>query len=154
MDLVVHGSYVLLHLALIVVSFVLLFELVLPLLHLFIDPFAVVFAVVFAILCVGASFGGGNAAQSNQAALQLASMLDISSGNSGTLIGLVLAILVGVVIIGGIKRIASVTEKIVPFMAIIYVLACLFIILSNFSYIDDAFGLIFRSLLFLLFKFV
>ena len=48
-------------------------------------------------------------------------------------------------IIGGIKRIASVTEKVVPFMAIIYVIACLFIILSNFNYIDDAFGLIFSN---------
>ena len=104
-----------------------------------------IFAVLFAVLCVGASFGGGNAAQSNQAALQLASMLGLSGGSSGTIIGFFLAVLVGIVIIGGIKRIASVTEKIVPFMAIIYVMACLFIILSNFSYIDDAFGLIFSS---------
>ena len=104
-----------------------------------------VLAVLFAILCVGASFGGGNAAQSNQAALQIASMLGMTSGSSGTIIGLLLAVVVGVVIIGGIKRIASVTEKVVPFMAVIYVLACLFIILSNFSYIDDAFGLIFSN---------
>ncbi|MEE2953964.1 MAG: alanine/glycine:cation symporter family protein [Bacteroidota bacterium] len=104
-----------------------------------------IFAVLFAVLCVGASFGGGNAAQSNQAALQLASMLGLSGGSSGTIIGIFLAILVGIVIIGGIKRIASVTEKIVPFMAIIYVMACLFIIFSNFSYIDDAFGLIFSN---------
>lgn len=102
-------------------------------------------AVIFAILCIGASFGGGNAAQSNQAALQLASMIGWESGNSGTIIGIFIAIIVGFVIIGGIKRIASVTEKIVPLMAIIYVLACLFIILSNFSYIDDAFGMIFRE---------
>ena len=102
-------------------------------------------AVLFAILCVGASFGGGNAAQSNQAALQIASMLGISGGSVGTIIGIILAVVVGIVIIGGIKRIASVTEKVVPFMAVIYVLACLFIILSNFSYIDDAFGLIFSN---------
>jgi len=102
-------------------------------------------AILFAILCVGASFGGGNAAQSNQAALQIADMFGMESGSSGTIIGVLLAFVVGVVIIGGIKRIASVTEKIVPFMAIIYVLACLFIILSNFSYIDDAFGLIFSN---------
>ena len=102
-------------------------------------------AILFAVLCVGASFGGGNAAQSNQAALQISNMLGLSGGSSGTIIGIVLAVLVGIVIIGGIKRIASVTEKIVPFMAIIYVLACLFIILSNFSYIDDAFGLIFSN---------
>jgi AGCS family alanine or glycine:cation symporter len=46
------------------------------------------------------------------------------------------------VIIGGIKRIASVTEKVVPFMAVIYVVACLIVIFANFSYIDDALGLI------------
>ena len=102
-------------------------------------------AVLFAILCIGASFGGGNAAQSNQAALQIASMFGMQGGSSGTFIGIALAILVGIVIIGGIKRIASVTEKVVPFMALIYVMACLFIIISNFSYIDDAFGLIFSN---------
>jgi len=102
-------------------------------------------AVFFAFLCVGASFGGGNAAQSNQAALQIASIVGMDGGNAGTIIGLILAIIVGIVIIGGIKRIASVTEKIVPFMAVIYVLACLFIIFSNFSYIDNAFSLIFKG---------
>jgi len=102
-------------------------------------------AVLFAFLCVGASFGGGNAAQSNQAALQIASILGMDGGNAGTSIGFILAIIVGIVIIGGIKRIASVTEKIVPFMALIYVLACLFIIFSNFSYIDNAFSLILKG---------
>ena len=104
-----------------------------------------VLAVLFAFLCVGASFGGGNAAQSNQAALQIASILGMDGGNAGTIIGFILAIIVGIVIIGGIKRIASVTEKIVPFMALIYVLACLFIIFSNFNYIDNAFSLIFKG---------
>ena len=102
-------------------------------------------AILFAFLCVGASFGGGNAAQSNQAALQIASILGMDGGNAGTIIGFTLAIIVGIVIIGGIKRIASVTEKIVPFMALIYVLACLFIIFSNFNYIDNAFSLIFKG---------
>jgi AGCS family alanine or glycine:cation symporter len=94
---------------------------------------------------VGASFGGGNAVQSNQAAEQLVSMMGLEGGSSGFIIGVVLAILVGIVIIGGIKRIASVTEKIVPFMAIIYAVACLVVIFANFSYIDDAFGLIFQG---------
>ncbi|MCR9063261.1 MAG: alanine:cation symporter family protein [Cytophagales bacterium] len=102
-------------------------------------------AVIFAILCVGASFGGGNAAQSNQAASQLASLIGWTGGSSGTIIGIALAILVGIVIIGGIKRIAQVTEKVVPFMAAIYVAACLFIIFAHFSFIDDAFGLIFSN---------
>ena len=101
-----------------------------------------VLAVLFAVLCIGASFGGGNAVQSNQAAEQLAAMLDLQGGYTGTLIGIIIAIIVGFVIIGGIKRIASVTEKIVPFMAVIYVLACLIVIFANFSYIDDALTLI------------
>lgn len=102
-------------------------------------------AVVFAILCVGASFGGGNAFQSNQAAVQLTTMFNLQGGATGVIIGVVLAILVGIVIIGGIKKIASVTEKIVPFMAGIYVLASLIIIFSNISYIGDAFAMIFSG---------
>ena len=102
-------------------------------------------AVIFAILCVGASFGGGNAAQSNQAAVQLAHMFGMTGGAVGTIIGIIIAIVVGIVIIGGIKRIASVTEKIVPFMAGIYLLACLIVILSNISYVDDALALIVKG---------
>ncbi len=101
-----------------------------------------VLAVLFAILCVGASFGGGNAFQSNQATVQLSSLMGLEGGSSGFIIGIVLAFLVGIVIIGGIKRIAKITEKIVPFMAGIYVLASLIIIFAHASYIDDAFSLI------------
>ena len=101
-----------------------------------------ILAVIFAILCVGASFGGGNAFQSNQAAVQIESILGLSGGASGFVIGVILALIVGVVIIGGIKRIANITEKIVPFMAGIYVLACLVIIFDNISYVGDAFGMI------------
>jgi len=101
-----------------------------------------VLAVIFAVLCVGASFGGGNAFQSNQAAVQISSMLGITGGASGTIIGLVLAIVVGVVIIGGIKRIAKITEKVVPFMAIIYIIASLVIIFSNIEFVGEAFSLI------------
>ena len=99
-------------------------------------------AVIFAILCIGASFGGGNAAQSNQAALQMVSLFGISGGGARTIIGIIMMIVVGIIIIGGIKRIASVTEKIVPFMAVMYVLACLYIILTNLSVVDDAFAMI------------
>ncbi|QMU65283.1 MAG: amino acid carrier protein [Flavobacteriaceae bacterium] len=104
-----------------------------------------VLAILFAILCIGASFGGGNAFQSNQAAVQLSSLLGIQGSASGFIIGFILAAIVAIVIIGGIKRIASITEKIVPFMAGIYVLAAVIIIFANFSYIDDAFGLIFKG---------
>ncbi len=104
-----------------------------------------ILAVVFAILCIGGSFGGGNAAQSNQAASQIASLFGMTGGSSGFIIGLVIAVLVGITIIGGIKRIAVVTEKLVPLMAIIYVGACLVVIGTNFSELGAAFGLIFEE---------
>ena len=99
-------------------------------------------AVFFAIFCIGGSFGGGNAAQANQAALVLKDLLGLESTFSGAIIGMVLAIVVGIIIIGGIKRIASVTEKIVPFMALLYIVACLYILIINFSFLDDAIALI------------
>jgi len=102
-------------------------------------------AVIFALLCIGASFGGGNAAQSNQAAMQLVSSFGMEGGSARTIIGILMMIFVGIIIIGGIKRIASVTEKIVPFMALLYVGACLYIILTNFSFVDNAFAMIFTQ---------
>lgn len=102
-------------------------------------------AVFFAVFCIGGSFGGGNAAQSNQATIVLKELIGLESTGAGFWIGVVLAILVGIIIIGGIKRIAKVTEKVVPFMAIMYLVACLYIIISNFSLIDDAFSLIIKE---------
>ena len=102
-------------------------------------------AITFALLCIGASFGGGNAAQSNQAAMQLVNSFGMDGGSARTIIGILMMIFVGIIIIGGIKRIASVTEKIVPFMALLYVGACLYIILTNFSFVDDAFAMIFTQ---------
>lgn len=102
-------------------------------------------AIIFAIFCIGGSFGGGNAAQSNQATVVLKELMGLESSGAGFWIGVVMAVVVGVIIIGGIKRIASVTEKVVPFMAVLYLLACLYILGANFSLIDDAFSLIFRE---------
>ena len=107
--------------------------------------FGKVLATVFAILCVGASFGGGNAFQTNQAAAQIIERFSLEGSGMGSIIGLIFAVFVGIVIIGGIKRIAKVTEKVVPFMAVLYISAALFIIISNYSYIDDAFALIFKE---------
>ena len=104
-----------------------------------------VLAGIFAFLCVGASFGGGNAAQSNQAAMQLVESFGMTGGSARTIIGLIMMVVVGVIIIGGIKRIASVTEKVVPLMALMYILACLYIIISNITFVDDAFGMIFSQ---------
>ena len=102
-------------------------------------------AILFAIFCIGGSFGGGNAAQANQAAIVLKDLLGLESTFAGAIIGLLLAVIVGVIIIGGIKRIASVTEKIVPFMALLYIMACVYILVVNFSFLDDAFALIFKE---------
>lgn len=102
-------------------------------------------AGLFAFFCIGGSFGGGNAAQSNQATIVLKELFGWESTMAGFIVGVVLAIVVGIIIIGGIKRIASVTEKVVPFMALIYILCCLYIIFSNFSLIDDAIGLIIKE---------
>ena len=104
-----------------------------------------ILAVIFAVLCIGASFGGGNAAQSNQAAMQLVESFGMTGGNARTIIGLIMMVVVGVIIIGGIKRIAQVTEKVVPLMALMYILACLYIIISNITFVDDAFGMIFSQ---------
>ncbi|MDG1038013.1 MAG: alanine:cation symporter family protein, partial [Polaribacter sp.] len=87
----------------------------------------------------------GNAAQSNQATVVLKELMGLESTGAGFWIGVIMAIVVGIIIIGGIKRIASVTEKVVPFMALLYLLACLYILGANFSLIDDAFSLILKE---------
>jgi len=102
-------------------------------------------AVFFAIMVVGGSFGGGNMFQANQAAAQFKLLFNITSGSGGFIFGLALAAVVGLVIIGGIKRIGKVTERVVPFMAIIYVGAALVIVFMNFSYIPEAFAQIWNG---------
>jgi len=100
-----------------------------------------VLAIIFAILCIGGSFGGGNMFQANQAFEQLKSLDEFAFiADYGWAFGLVLAGLVGVVIIGGIKSIANVTDKIVPFMVGIYVASAIAIIALNIGNIGDAFG--------------
>jgi len=102
-----------------------------------------VLAGLFAIFVIGGSFGGGNMFQVNQA-FQLVE--NITGGDAsflhgrGWLFGLVMAVLVGIVIIGGIKKIAKVTDKIVPFMVVIYVAASLFVLIAKFDMIPDAFA--------------
>ncbi len=103
--------------------------------------FGKVLAGMFAILAVGASFGGGNMFQANQAFEQLAGQFDMLEGN-GFWFGIITAILVGVVIIGGIQSIAKVTGKVVPIMASIYILAALTVIILNIENIGPAFSAI------------
>src|SRR5690606_31538517 len=108
--------------------------------------FGKVLAVIFAVMCVGASLGGGNALQANQAVAQLSYAFGLEDGGFiRTLLGSGLAILVGIVIIGGIKRIGQFTEKLVPFMAIVYILGCLIVIGVHYAFIGDAFRLIFTQ---------
>lgn len=103
-----------------------------------------ILSVIFSVLVIGGSFGGGNMFQANQAFAQLSSLAP-GIADYGFVFGIILAILVGMVIIGGIKSIAKVTDKIVPFMAILYVGTALIIIFINISQIGEAFRLIFEG---------
>ncbi|TSE09111.1 alanine/glycine:cation symporter family protein [Aquimarina algiphila] len=104
-----------------------------------------VLSVLFAVMCIGGSFGGGNMFQVNQA-FKLLNHVVISDNSilhgQGWVFGVIMAILVGVVIIGGIKKIASVTDKIVPFMVLIYIGAVLTVLVLYSSAIPAAFGAI------------
>jgi AGCS family alanine or glycine:cation symporter len=106
--------------------------------------FGAFLAFLFAFTVMGGSVGGGNMLQANQAFHQLTYFFP-SIENYGAYYGIVLAILVGAVIIGGIKSIGKVTEKIVPLMAGIYILAALIIIGMNFQNTGHALWLIFAN---------
>ena len=97
-------------------------------------------SVLFAVFCVGGSFGGGNMFQSNQAAAIFNEQMGFTGGSAGFVFGVVLAAFVGLVILGGIRRIGAVTEKVVPFMVGIYLVAALAVIAVNLSYVPQAFG--------------
>lgn len=100
-------------------------------------------AVFFAVCCVGGAMGGGNMFQANQSFQQVVGVTggDASPlAGSGWLFGLVMAVLVGLVIIGGIKSIARVTEKVVPFMALLYMLAGLVILAIHAERLPWAMG--------------
>jgi AGCS family alanine or glycine:cation symporter len=101
-------------------------------------------AVSFAFLVIGGSVGGGNMLQANQAFQQFESFFPFIQ-NHGFWYGLVMAILVGLVIIGGIKSIAKVTSKIVPVMALLYVGTALIIIGMNIENTGHAFSLIWNG---------
>ncbi len=102
----------------------------------------------FAVMCIGGSFGGGNMFQANQA-FQL--FQHVTGGEEsfiagyGWLFGLIMAIFVGIVIIGGIKSIAKVTDKVVPGMVVVYVLASIIVLIVNAGAIPNAIGEIFSG---------
>lgn len=100
-----------------------------------------ILAILFSCFCVLASFGIGNIAQVNSIAGNLNSAFHIPTYATG----IFLVILVGLVVIGGIKRIALVTEKLVPFMAIVYIIGSIILVGCNYSLIPAAFGSIFKG---------
>ncbi len=103
-----------------------------------------ILAVTYATLLMGASLGGGNMFQANQTFKQFEMLIPAMQGH-GAYFGLAIAILVGIVILGGIKSIAKVTEKIVPIMAGIYILAAFFIIGVHWDEIPHVMGLILKG---------
>jgi AGCS family alanine or glycine:cation symporter len=111
-------------------------------------PLGVFLGGLFAVLCLFGTVGSGNFFQVNQAYNQV---LAVTGGEASFLygnafwFGVVMAVLVGVVIIGGIKRIARVTDKLVPIMAVIYIAACLVVIFSNYGQIPAAFAAIVKG---------
>lgn len=105
----------------------------------------IVLAIFFAIMCIGGSFGAGNMFQANQATAQFTQLpifegTFIAETSGSVLFGVIMAIAVGIVIIGGIQSIAKVTDKIVPFMCGLYVLCALVVLGSHAAEIPGAFG--------------
>ena len=115
---------------------------------------------LFCVLGCLAAFGIGNATQVQSIASAINNCIDAWGGNTSAvmlsflgsefklstlIIGIIVAIIVALVMIGGIKRIGQVTEKLVPVMAVVYIIATLIVINVNFSSIGQAFGLIFKG---------
>ena len=111
-----------------------------------------VLAVLFSIFAILASFGIGNMGQINKITINLQSAFfsGVSAPEIGgislisIIIGICLMIIAGLIIIGGLQRIAAVAEKIVPFMSVLYIIGALAIFFSNISRVGDMFAAIFR----------
>ena len=100
-----------------------------------------VLAIAFAIMCIGGSLGGGNMFQANQSYAQVSSVLPFLEGGTGQLAyGLLLAVLVGIVIIGGIKRIGRVAGYVVPVMCGVYIIGGFIVLGANYTQIGGAFS--------------
>ncbi len=104
-------------------------------------PIGKVLSIVFMVLCIGASFGGGNAYQIGQslsAIQQDVKFFNPEHGGYPVAYGVMMAVLVGLVIVGGIKSIGAVAGRIVPLMCVGYMLACMFILATSISEIPAA----------------
>ena len=100
-----------------------------------------VLAWLFSLFCLIASFGIGNMTQVNSISGNMDTVFHVPTWVTG----LVIMTLVGLVVVGGLKRIAAVTEKIVPFMVILYILGTLIIFFTNISQVGAVFGAIFKG---------
>ncbi|MCA9240106.1 MAG: alanine:cation symporter family protein, partial [Planctomycetales bacterium] len=114
-------------------------------------PLGLALSVLFAVLCILASFGGGCAFQVSQSRLAvneaIIGLFDVDGAvvnDYRWVYGLVMAVMVGVVIIGGIRRIAATAEKIVPLMCAVYVLTALVILFTNYDKVGAALASIFE----------
>ncbi|MDE0299401.1 MAG: alanine/glycine:cation symporter family protein [Candidatus Poribacteria bacterium] len=105
-------------------------------------PIGKILGVMYAVMIMGGAIGGGNMFQVNQTAEAFRGTFHIPESYNW-LIGAIMAIVVGVVVIGGIKRIGAATARVVPTMCGIYVTASLFIILTNITRVPETIGLIF-----------
>ncbi len=105
-------------------------------------------AIFFSITVIFGCLGGGNMFQANQAYVQIVNVTGGAESffaDKGWLFGLIFAVVVAIVIIGGIKSIAKVTEKVVPFMAVLYLVGALIVLLVNIDRVPAAIGLIISS---------
>ena len=117
-------------------------------------------SVLFCIFGFLAAFGIGNATQVQSIGSSIGSAIDALGGNVGAstihalgsdftlcnlIVGIIVAVIVALVLFGGIKRIGSVTEKIVPVMAVVYILSALIVIFANIGHIGKVFGMIFQG---------
>ena len=117
-------------------------------------------AVLFSILGALAAFGIGNMTQVNTIAGSINNAIDALGGNtaawsvnlfgqtvpiSSLIIGAVIAVIVGLVLFGGVKRIGAVAEKLVPFMAVIYIICSLCVVIMNAGSLGKVFGMIFKG---------
>ncbi len=103
-----------------------------------------ILSLIFAIFCLGGAFGAGNMFQSNQTVTTLSNTF-LHGADAEWAIALVLAICVGIVLLGGITRIASVAEAIVPTMAIVYITSCIVVLGVNSELIGEAITTMFSS---------
>ena len=103
--------------------------------------------VLFCVFAAVASFGIGNTVQANAISENLSLVLDgwMAPERTKMVVGFMLAALVGFVVIGGVKSIARWCTALVPMMALLYVVGCIYIICVNYSYLGEAVALIFRE---------